>query len=189
MKRVITRQDVLSNATHDMLRNMYKLATPSGDFDEYIEKFKTGELDPEKDRIYEWHYLPEAVQREIVEDYLDAYGANDWLKRSCEFLMRNFKEGGHRTAHKDVFGTGELVRTSEDTEKLNELIGDENAEKVYKLMDDFMRFYRTNLDEMTIRGAIFSAPTCNKETVIEHWGDDLVIDDSVYEDSDEDYDD
>ena len=180
MSNYITRNKIIAEACTNMIKEMYRRAQPSVDIMLYEKYYKNGILNPEKDNCYEWHYLPEQVQRQIVEDYLEAYGANDWLKRACEFLMQVFKEGGHRTAYKDIFGTGELVRTGEETEKLDELIGKENAEKVYKLMNDFMGFYRTNLDEHAIRGAIFRCPTSNPKTVIEKWGPDFKIDESVY---------
>ena len=184
----ITRDKIITEACTNMLKEMYRRAQPSVDITLYQECYKNGILDADKDRCYEWHYLPEQVQRQIVEDYLEAYGANDWLKRACEFLMDVFKNGGHRTAYKDIFGTGERIRTSEKTEKLDELIGNENAEKVYKLMNDFMRFYRTNTDEHNIRMTIFMCPTSNPKTVIEKWGPDFKVDDSVYKNESGEYD-
>lgn len=184
----ITRNKVIAEACTNMIKEMYRRAQPSVDIMLYEECYKNAILDPNKDRCYEWHYLPEQVQRQIVEDYLDAYGANDWLKRACEFLLRNFKEGGYRTVYKDIFNDGKKVRTSEETEKLDELIGKENAETVYKLMEDFMGFYRTNMDEHAIRGAIFKCPTSNPKTVLEKWGPDFKIDDSVYKNEDDEYD-
>lgn len=164
-------------------------AQPSVDINIYIDKYRSGELDPKKDHVYNWHYLPREIQSQIVQDYLNAYGANNWLKRACEFLFELFKEGGRRTVYEDIFNTGEKVRSSEKTETLDELIGGENAEKVYKLMEDFMGFYRTNMDEHTIRGAIFQCPTINPKDVIEKWGPDFKIDDSVYKGyNDEDWD-
>lgn len=189
MSNYITRDKVIAEACTNMIKEMYRRAQPSVDIMLYEECYKKGILDPNKDFCENWHYLPAQVQRQIVEDYLEAYGANDWLKRACEFLMRCFIEGGHRTVYKDIFGTGEKVRTGEETEKLDELIGKENAEKVYKLMEDFMGFYRTNMDEHAIRGAIFKCPSSNPETVIEKWGPDFKIDDSVYKGYDgEEYD-
>ena len=188
MSNYITRNKVIAEACTNMIKEMYRRAQPSVDIMLYEGCYKKGILDPNKDRCYEWHYLPEQVQRQIVEDYLDAYGANDWLKRACEFLLRNFKEGGYRTVYKDIFNDGQKVRTSEETEKLDELIGKENAEKVYKLMDDFLGFYRTNMDEHAIRGAIFKCPTSNPKTVLEKWGPDFKIDDSVYKNEDDEYD-
>lgn len=185
MSKYITRRDVLSRACNEMIREMYWRSQPSVDIDEYIEKYKNGTLDKDKDRCYEWHYLPMEIQTQIVDDYLEAYCADDQFKKSCKFLIDNFKNGGHREVHKDVFGTGELIRTGEKTEKLDELIGKENAEKVYGLIEDFLMFYRTNMDEHTIRSAIFQCPTSNPKTVIEKWGPDFKIDDSVYKGYDE----
>ena len=189
MTKYITRREILGEACERMIREMYMRAQPSVDINIYIDKFKSGELDPDKDHVYDWHYLPMEIQSQIVQDYLNAYGANDWLKRACEFLFELFKEGGRRTVYEDIFKTGEKVRSSEKTETLDKLIGNENAEKVYKLMNDFLGFYRTNIDEHTIRGAIFKCPTSNPKSVIEKWGPDFKIDDSVYKGyDDEDWD-
>lgn len=184
----ITRDKIITEACTNMIKEMYRRAQPSVDIMLYQECYKNGILDVDKDRCYEWHYLPDKVQQQIVEDYIKAYGANDWLKTACKFLIEVFNDGGHRTAYKDIFGTGERVRTSEKTEKLDELIGPENAEKVYKLMNDFMGFYRTNMDEHAIRMTIFKCPTSNPKTVIEKWGPDFKIDDSVYKNEFGEYD-
>lgn len=179
----ITRRDVIEKACKDLLRELYFRAQPSVDIDVYIEKFKNGELDPEKDRIYEWHYLPAAVESQVVDDYLEAYNANDQMKKWSEWLIELFKNGGHRTVYKDIFNNGDRVRTGEETEKLSELIGEENAEIVYKLMEDFMGFYRTNMDEHSIRSVVMQGPTSNPKTVIEKWGP-IEIDESVYKNPD-----
>ena len=60
----------------------------------------------------------------------------------------------------------------------------ENAEKVYSLINDFLGFYRRNLDECSIRWAIMQAPTTNPNTAKEHWGQDFEVDDSVYKNND-----
>lgn len=184
----ITRDKIITEACTNMIKEMYRRAQPSVDITLYQECYKNGILDADKDRCYEWHYLPVQVQQQIIEDYIKAYGANDWLKTACEFLIEVFKDGGRRTAYKDIFGTGERVRTSEKTEKLDELIGNENAEKVYKLMNDFMGFYRTNTDEHDIRMTVFWCPTSNPKTVIEKWGPDFKVDDSVYKNESGEYD-
>lgn len=176
----ISRSKVIKEAVYNMIREMYFRAQPPIDFKFYEEAYKNRILDAKKDHYYDWHYLPEKVQTQIVDDYLEAYGANDQFKKWCKFLMENFKEGGHRTVYKDIFGDGKPTRTGEETEKLDELIGEENAEKVYKLMEDFMEFYRTDMDEMSIRCGIFHCPTSNPKSVIEKWGDSVTIDDSVY---------
>lgn len=183
----ITRRDVIEQACKNLLRELYFRAQPSVDIDVYIEKFKNGELDPEKDRIYEWHYLPAAVESQVVDDYLVAYNADDQMKKWFEWLIELFKGGGHRTVYKDIFNTGDRVRTGEETEKLSELIGEENAEIVYKLMEDFLGFYRTNTDEHSIRSVVMQGPTSNPKTVIEKWGP-IEIDESVYKNPDGNWD-
>lgn len=181
--KYVTRDKIIKEASFNLLKELYMRAQPPVNIEEYIEKYKTGEF-TKKDRCYEWHYLPAEVETQIIEDYLEAYGANDQFKKWTDFLLDNFKNGGHRTAYKDIFGTGELDRTSEETETLPELIGEENAEKVYKLIEDFRYFYRTNMDEHSIRCVVFQGPTSNPETVKEKWGSNFKIDESFYKNYD-----
>lgn len=176
----ITRNKVIAKACHDIICEMYRRAQPAGDFEYYEDCYSRGILDKNKDKCTEWHYLPMEVQSQIIEDYLKAYCADDQMKYWFNQLMELFKEGGLRTTYRDIFGNGEKVRSGEPTEKLPELIGNDNAEKVYRLMKDFMGFYRTNLDECAIRETIFFCPAIKPETVIEKWGDKVKIDDSVY---------
>ena len=188
MKYYIDRSDIIEEACHRMLKEMYMRAQPPVDIDDYIAKYKDGTFDKEKDRCYEWHYLPSAIQTQIVEDYLEAYNANDQMREQFKWLIDLFKNGGRRTVYKDIFNDGKEVRTSEETEKLPELIGEENAEKVYSLINDFLGFYRRNRDELSIRWTIMQAPTTNSNTVKEHWGQDFEVDDSVYKNNDDEWD-
>lgn len=188
MKYYIDRNDIIEEACHRMLKEMYMRAQPPVDIDDYIAKYKDGTFDKEKDRCYEWHYLPSEIQNQIVEDYLKAYNANDQMREYFGWLLDLFKNGGYRTVYKDVFGDGKETRSAEETEKLPELIGEENAEKVYNLIKDFLGFYRRNLDECSIRWTIMQSPTTNPDTVKKHWGEDFKIDDSVYKNSDGEWD-
>lgn len=186
MIHYISRSDIIEEACHRMLKEMYMRAQPPVDIDTYVEAYKSGKLDKEKDKCYEWHYLPAPIQNQIVEDYLEAYNANDQMREYFEWLLDLFKNGGHRTVYKDIFGTGEETRTGEETEKLPELIGEENAEKVYGLINDFLGFYRRNMDECSIRWSIMQGPTSNPKTAEEHWG--IVVDDNVYKNERDEWD-
>lgn len=189
MEHYITRRKVLSDACHAILKEMYMRAQPPADIDVYAECYKRGVLDKDKDRVYEWHYLPQEVQVQILDDYLEAYNANDQFKYWTENLLNLLKEGGYQTVYEDVFKTGEKVRSAKPTEKLDKIIGKESAEKVYDLINKFLDFYQLNGDELTLRGIVFNSPTTNPKTVKEKWKD-IVIDDSVYKgykDQDWDY--
>lgn len=180
MSNYITRRKIIERACHDLLKELYMRAQPAVNIDTYVDCYKRGILDKDKDHCYEWHYLPAEVEEQIVNDYLVAYNADDQFKKWAQELIDKFKNGGYRTVYKDIFNTGEKVRTGEETEKLNELIGDENADKVYNLINEFLNFYRTNMDEHSIRWMVMQGPTSNPETVIAKWGDKVKIDDSVY---------
>ena len=183
----ITRDKVLSEAVNKLLEEMYRRAQPPVDINKYIQQYKDGTLDKDKDHVEDWHYLPMEVQTQIINDYLRAYGAEDQTRKQFEWLIHLFKEGGLKTVYRDMFDTGEKVRTADNTPKLDEIIGEENAQQVYELINDFLGFYRTNHDEWAIRSIIWYCPTTNPETVIEKWGEG-VIDDSVYKGYDGEWD-
>lgn len=180
-----TRREVLEQAYNECLFEMYRRAQPSVNLQEYIDKIESGELSKDS-RIYEWHYLPNEVMKQIFDDCVHAYSAEDHFRKTLEFLLEDFKEGGYRTVFKDVFNTGEQTRTAEKTETLPELIGEENAEKVYALINDFLGFYHTNTEYFMLVGLIMQAPTSNREVVEKKWG--IEIDDSVYKNRDGNWD-
>lgn len=178
----ISRRQVIEEAQERLLKELYRRAQPPADIMEYSKKYQSGEL-TEKDRCYEWHYLPHEVESQIIEDYLEAYNANDQMKEYFTWIKELFLKGGYRTVFKDIYGEGKEVQTGEKTEILPELIGQENTDKVIKLIDDFLGFYRRNLDECAIRWVCMQGPTSNPKTVEEHWG--IKVDDSVYKDYDD----
>ena len=91
---MITRRDVLADAIDKCIRELYSLAQPSVDYDDFIEenkKFLEKEKEyyslPEDNRPsyheymgpkpYEFYYLPKEVFKEIADSYVNAYKFDD----------------------------------------------------------------------------------------------------------------
>lgn len=91
---MITRRDVLADAIDKCREELYSLAQPSVNYDDFIEENKiylNKEEEyyslPENDRPpyheymgpkpFEFYYLPEKIMREVCESYIHAYKFND----------------------------------------------------------------------------------------------------------------
>ena len=71
----------------------------------------------------------------------------------------------------------------EDTPKLRDVIGEENAEKVKKMITDIKNFYRFNMKYQTFTFNVMNfSPTSNKETVEKYWREHGVPDFTINED-------
>ena len=91
---MITRRDVLADAIDKCTRELYSLAQPEVNYDDFIEENKIY-LEKEKEyyslpkdnrplyheymgpKPYEFYYLPREIFKEIADSYIDAYKLND----------------------------------------------------------------------------------------------------------------
>lgn len=91
---MITRRDVLADAIDKCTRELYSLAQPEVNYDDFIEENKIY-LEKEKEyyslpkdnrpsyheymgpKPYEFYYLPREIFKEIADSYVDAYKLND----------------------------------------------------------------------------------------------------------------
>ena len=107
---MITRRDVLVDAIDKCIRELYSLAQPEVNYDDFVEENKIY-LEKEKEyyslpkdnrpsyheymgpKPYEFYYLPREIFKEIADSYVDAYKLNDKqelldvieiLKKYCE---------------------------------------------------------------------------------------------------------
>lgn len=167
----MNRKDIIQKAINECYREMYAKAQPAADFDALIEGKKNGTVeDSAENPIFQRYYLSQAEFMYIRDKYMTAYRfVNDW-KSNIEFLKECLKDGGYRDAYKEQ-ENGEKYRCAEPTEHLDDLIGSENAEKVFKLISDLESFYRFDRDEETFSCAIAlgCSPTSNLKEVEEYW--------------------
>lgn len=113
-----TRENVIKQAHHECLKEMYAKAQPSVDYDAIVDGVKNGTIcDTDKDPVYARHYLSQEEFKYILNKYIDAYGMRStwhpWLDTVRRYFdgkgMKDvwvegkideygFKHPGHRTA-------------------------------------------------------------------------------------------
>lgn len=164
---MITRKKILSEAYDRLLRDLYEHSVPKVDFDEMVRMAKNGEEDP-KHPFYTQHFLPDEIFMDIYGEYEAAYGIKSLWRDYVDTVLEYLKNGGPKHPFKrDEFG----FKQYDISPKLEDVIGKDNAEKVYSLINNCKDFYKFDGDESTFKFSVFlgSGPTSNKDTVIEYW--------------------
>lgn len=185
-----SRKEILAKAYKDCISEMYSKAKPPLDINKLIEEHDpaTGPIDTDDDPIFNRHYLPEKVFTEIEESYMDAYGIKSNWHDYVDTVKEYLEKGGPFNEYDDN-GDKKLSMTK----PLSELIGENNANIVFDIIEKCRSFYRFNKDESDFRFSVClgTSPTSNKEKVIEYWRDhgvDIQIDDSEWDEPEEDWD-
>ena len=69
-----TRNDILSKASYDCIRDLYKLAQPHVEWDDFLQQnIEYSEGEKCEPCPYEFYYLPKEVMKEICDSYVRAY--------------------------------------------------------------------------------------------------------------------
>ena len=238
---MITRRDVLADAINKCIKELYSLAQPKVDYDDFIEENKIF-LKKEKEyynlpkenrpsyyeymgpKPYEFYYLPQKVFKEIADSYVYAYRLDEKqeflddievLKQYCKDpIVDKWIEGeGDNPGHsgydhpdnleKEISGIlcldntlvdPEMAEDAEDYEnKLNNL-SKQICNKFFEFLDMAGKFFNWNryLNGFNTNVYLGGTPNSNKEAVIENWkkyrNKDIEIDESIYDEEDEDLD-
>lgn len=190
--RKISRRDVLSRAYDECMSEMYHKSQPSANYNDLVEKYRTGEIDKDK-RIYEEHYLNQKEFEYILDKYVCAYGMRRKWHDYVDCVTEYFNEGatkdkyikertdedgnyhpGYRgyeklpsfeTVVKDI-----LVSNAVDEEKSAEIAHTIDG-AVRNRINDCKNFYRFDREEGDFRCAIAlgASPTSNPEIVTKYW--------------------
>lgn len=166
---MLDKDTIMREAIDRCLSEMFEKAQPRANWHAYLELAKRGKISKDE-RVYERHYLSDTEFNYIANKYKKAYGFKRHWKDDCDWILHNLKEGGYRDAWiKDE--DGDKHCGSEKTKPLNELIGNESAEKVYQLIEDFKDFYRFDREESVFDFNVYlgCSPTSNAQTVIDYW--------------------
>lgn len=176
----MNRNDVLSRAVNECMKELYSLAQPKVEWDDFVkqnEEWKEGDPKP-----YEFYYLPKDIFKEIVEDYIYAYKIGHDIRDDFDVLSNYFKSPVIEVYSK------EQGRHYKDLTPLKEIIGEESFNKVEEYINNAKEFYRVNYELNSFNWAVYlgASPNSNKEAVIKNWkkykNQDIVIDESIYED-------
>lgn len=179
------RKEMLSRAVTDCMREMYAKAQPSIDYDELVAKVKSGEIvDTNENPVYNRHYLSMQEFDYIREKWADAYGLKPTWKPNIELLEGYLKEGGTKDKYiPDRMDKTGFVHPSYRSyekvkpliEQLSQEIGEENAQKAYKIIIDTIKecknFYAFDREysDFCCSVALGASPTSNPNTVIKYW--------------------
>ena len=190
------RSDVIADNVLKTLNEVYSLAYPKIEkpFDEICQDIhkKAEEAgrgnDPNfrieykgtssegKSRRYMWpcdfYYIPNEVLKEVWENRRESYGITEHWRENMESLIKFlFDERGLKEVYTPTkYSNGEKVRHSIKQKLLQEVIGEENAKKVRKILEDYAHTYRWGLMDVNQFGwAMMSTPNTNRETVKEAW--------------------
>lgn len=180
------RSEILTEAAERCLDIMYRLSQPSITLEELKAEGKAmTQEERDSARMYERHYLPEQVFKEIEEYVMDAYHIKSGFHDHMDLVRQYIAEGGMKSVYKDD-GNGSMCRSYDTTPPLSEVIGKEAAEKAVELIDECKRFYRANGEENKFLFTVCCyGPCSNHKTVEEYWHNngkpDFKTDDSVYE--------
>lgn len=186
---MLTRKDILKQAFHDCMKEMYAKSQPSGDYDQLIEDFKNGLINKDE-HIYDRYYLSQEEFLYIRDKYMEAYGLKEHWVPNIELLEEYLTKGGVKDkyieAHTDKYGYHPGYRGYENIEPIQdqiqqiikEEIGNECIECGNKIVDvvmntiknckDFYRFDR-EASSFATSIALGASPTSNKDTVIKYW--------------------
>lgn len=189
-----TRQDIIKQAYHECMTEMYAKAQPSVDYDKLLEDFRSGVIKDERNcPIYSRYYLSHQEFNYILNKYIDAYGMKNtwhpWLDTVRRYFdgkgMKDvwiqdrvdeygFKHPGYRSAE-------EVPHIADAFKKIlsNEIEGDVTVNKlvetlsktVFEYIDNCENFYRFDREEgdFSCNIALGASPTSNANSVVEYW--------------------
>lgn len=178
----IDRKSIIEEAYIRCMTEMYAKAQPSADYNELIAKKKTGEIaNTDIDPIYMRYYLSQEEFNYIIDKYVEAYNMTVHWKDNMDHAISYLRDGGLTTVYKED-ASGVSYKTTEKTPKIKDVIGEEHAEEVMKLLDLCKNFYKFDRekDNFSTTLALGCSPTFNKESVIQYWkehGQDITIED------------
>ena len=181
-KFYINRKSIIEEAYTRCITEMYAKAQPSANYKELLTKKKRGKIvDTEIDPIYRRYYLSNEEFHYILNKYIEAYNMTVHWEDNIDHAIAYLRDGGLTTVYKEN-SSGISYKTTEKTPKIKDVIGEEHAEEVIKLLNLCKNFYRFDRekDDFSTPLALGCSPTSNKKGVIQYWkehGQDITIED------------
>lgn len=194
---MLDRDEILKEAYHKCMAEMYAKAQPSADYYRLLENAKNGKIGNDE-KVYERYYLSHEEFKHILGKYKDAYNIRSHWEDDIEVLERYIKEGGSKDkyieAHTDEKGNyhpghrgyekvaplrkqlSEIFYNSDvyaflEMEAGSEELIDNLYSKVTDIIDTCKNFYKFDREESSFdcSVALGPSPCSNKDTVIEYW--------------------
>lgn len=184
---MITRNDILCEAADRCMKELYSLAQPHIDWENFLKQNKeyidNGEKGP---RPYEFYYLPQKVFEEVVDNYVYAYNIKSRFEDHLDIIWGYFN---HPIVDKYIPGENGNpgYRSYEHLTPLDCIIGESNLLEVKDYIEKARGFYRFDGELNSFKMTVYlgASPNSNKQAVIDNWkkyrNKDITIDESVYE--------
>lgn len=197
---MLERKDILSECVERCMEEMYKYSQPAIDLKSAVEKIKQKEIVETKEHpLYTQHYLSFRNYQFILKHYLNIYGLFDYWDSDMELLIHNLKEGGVKNKYIPPQDGNPGYRGYEDVKPLQEYIGKEHSDIVFKILEDYKNFHKhgsREYDQVYMSIALGASPTSNKKAVINYWKSqgitldikDIDVESIYYGDDNEEYD-
>lgn len=184
----MTRDNIISRAITECMREMYAKAQPSADYDKLVEDMKTGKIGKDE-LVFNRHFLSHDEFNYILNKYIDMYRLREEWTSNMDLLIDYVSNGGskdkwipdhtkngmHYTGHRGYEKVDPLKKQFDVI--LNEYnIHDENMlnrlyDAAINTINDCKDFYKFDREQssFSIAVALGASPTSNQETVKEYW--------------------
>ena len=192
---MISRKEILEEAVHKCLRDMYLWSQPSIDIDELL---KTGYKDKKESPLYRRHYLSSKNFTYIKDAYISAYRMKDDWENDFETIINYLYSGGLKDKYIQEEGKPGY-RGCEKVPSIYKYLDKEDADIVMSLIGECKNFYRVDKEarDFSFTMALgVGSPTSNDKEVEEYWQvngrpnfitKDFYIDDVLYGTEETDY--
>jgi len=167
---MIRRDDILREALHKCLVEMYKWSQPSIDLDELIKSnFKDNRENP----LYARHYLSQHNFSYIRDAYMNAYGITDDWDNTFELLIKQLLEGGIEDDYKEATQERPAYRDYKKVAPLKDVIscpGEVNTIIDYiKKCQNFYKGHCRETNQFSCSVALGGSPNSCAKNVEEYW--------------------
>lgn len=168
---MINRDEILGEAIHKCLVEMYKWAQPSINIDELI---KTGFKDDRDNPLYNRHYLSQHNFKFIRDNYMSAYGITDDWDDTFEILIRQLLEGGIEDDYKPATEDRPAYRDYKKVAPLKDILtcpGEVNTIIDYiKKCQNFFKGHCQEVNQFSCTMALgVGSPNSSAESVEKYW--------------------
>lgn len=196
MDKIRTREEMISEAYTNCMRELYERAQPTADYDNLVEEYRNGKIGPDE-RIYNRHYVSQEEYEYVVDKYVDIYGMKERWTDNVNTVLEWLETGGFPV---DTYEQDELGRRGKKLnpplkEALKGIVADASTSEdtkadllydtVKRYITECKNFYRFDREEseFKIALALGASPTSNPNTVKEWWkenyGEDVEIEERI----------
>ena len=167
---MINREDILNEAYHKCMVEMYKWSQPSIDIDELIT---SGYKDDEKSPLYEQHYLSQDNFNYLREVYMNAYGITDEWDNTFNTLIKQLLNGGIEDNYIPRNGDTPGYRDYKNVAALKDVMSNPTDVDIVieyiKKCQNFFKGHSLETNKFSCSVALGASPTCNSKAVEDYW--------------------